>query len=387
MDRIPVNPLLIKWAIERSRKGEAFWMKHFPKLDQWIDGTLCPTLTQLEKFAHASHVPVGYLFLPAPPEEKLPIPDFRTLEGRAVRSLSPDLLEIIYMCQQRQEWYREYAVLHGLPSMDFVGSMRLGEDPVNAAETMRGIFKLSIAERQGLASWTEALSQLVLRTEQAGVLVMRSSVVGNNTSRHLDVGEFRGFALADKMAPLVFINTSDSKSAQMFTLAHEVAHLGLGESGVFDTEAGRLPNKNIETWCNAVAAEFLLPISMLREEVREPVLATEEMLQRLAKVFKVSTLVIVRRLFDAGMIDGEAFRGCYGRELGRIRLLEAKPKSRGGGGDFYRTFGTRVGRRFAVAVLSSTFEGQTLFQDAFRMLGTKKAATLHAAARELGVMP
>jgi Zn-dependent peptidase ImmA (M78 family) len=382
MNRVPVNPELITWARERAGLESSDLLKRFPRLTEWEDGTIQPTLRQIEDFARKVHVAVGLLFLPAPPEEPLPIPDFRTLGGQTVTRPSPNLLDVIYLCQQRQEWFRDYAHMHGLPAIGFVGSAGLRDGPEAVAEAMRQQLEISISEREQLGNWTEALRQLIAQAEETGVLVMASSIVGSNGHRKLDVEEFRGFALADDLAPLVFINGSDSKSAQMFTLAHELAHLWLGESGISDADTGRLPDQASERWCNEVAAEFLLPLVALRRE-HQPTNPLLDELQRLAKIFKVSTLVVLRRLYDAGFIDRETHWKTYREEVGRIRRLDSRGS---GGGDFYRTLGARTGKRFARAVLSSTLEGQTLFQDAFRMLGVRKSATFYEAARELGVM-
>lgn len=382
MNRVAVNPELITWARERAGREPLELTGRFPRLTEWESGEVQPTLRQLESFARAVHVPVGYLFLPAPPEEGLPIPDFRTPGDRDIARPSPNLLDTLYLCQQRQEWYRNYARVHGLEPLGFVGSAQAGDDVVAVAERLREVLGLSVAERQRLPSWTDALRQLVARAEEAGVLVMASSIVGSNSHRKLYVAEFRGFALVDNLAPLVFINAADSKAAQMFTLAHELAHLWLGESGISNVEAGRLPDQTVELWCNSVAAEVLMPLERLHE-AHEPGAAVPDEIQRLARRFKVSTLVALRRLFDGGLIDHETLWEYYRQELDRIRALD---RGGAGGGDFYRTMGARTGKRFARAVLSSTLEGQTLFQDAFRMLGVRKTSTFYEAAREMGVM-
>lgn len=381
MIRVPISPDLLRWALERAGVDAFALIGRFPKLIDWQEGRQQPTLRQLEDFAHAVHVPIGYLFLPAPPEETMPIPDFRTLAGRRITRPSPNLLDVLYLCQQRQDWYRDYSRMHGMTPLPFVGSAHIQNDPAHVAEAMRETLALSVVERQQLPTWTDALRQLVAKAEDAGVLVMASSIVGSNSHRKLEVEEFRGFALADDLSPLVFVNASDSKAAQMFTLAHELAHLWLGESGISDPEAGQVPQQGIERWCNAVAAELLVPYTELRREHRPDVPVLEE-IQRLARSFKVSTLVALRRLFDAGFIDQAALWQCYQEELARIRALD---RGGSGGGDFYRTLGARVGKRFARAVLSSTLEGQTLFQEAFRMLGVRKTSTFYEAARELGV--
>src|SRR5579871_5768303 len=107
--RADVKPDLLRWARERARIQPDRLARRFPKLSEWERGTAQPTLKQVEQFAKATHTPVGFLFLPQPPAEEMPLPDFRT--GRAARAgrASPDLLETIYICQQRQEWFRDYA--------------------------------------------------------------------------------------------------------------------------------------------------------------------------------------------------------------------------------------------------------------------------------------
>ncbi len=382
MNRIAVNRHLLTWARERSGVDAFDLAGRFPKLGEWEAGTALPTLRQLEEFARAAHVPIGYLFLPTPPQETLPIPDFRTLADRVVTRPSPNLLDTIYLCQQRQDWFRDYARVHSLATLAFVGSARTQNSPEQIAEAMRQTLALSVEDRQRLPTWTDALRQLIANAETAGVLVMASSILGSNSHRKLDIEEFRGFALADDLAPLIFINAADSKAAQMFTLTHELAHLWLGASGVSDPVAGQPSEQREERWCNAVAAEFLVPLAGLRQEHLTTVPIAEE-IQRLARIYKVSTLVTLRRLFDAGFIDQTRLWQVYREELSRIRALD---RGGAGGGDFYRTLGARTGKRFARAVLSSTLEGQTLFQDAFRMLGVRKTATFYEAARELGVM-
>lgn len=381
MNTVPASIPVLRWAADRACLSDAILEKHFRKWPLWLTGEAQPTLKQLENFARLTHTPIGYFFLPEPPELELPVPDFRTLRDEAMLEPSSALLDTLYLCQQRQEWFRDYARMHGLPRLTFVGSVTLADQAEDVAEAMRQSLSLSIAERKGLPTWMDALRQLIAKAEEAGVLVMASSIVGSNSHRKLNVDEFRGFALADDLAPLVFLNGADSKAAQMFTLAHELAHIWLDESGVSDPEAGNIPEQGIEKWCNQVAAELLMPLDELRQ-VYEPGSSVAAEIQRLARLFKVSTLVALRRLFDAGFIDQTTLWQCYRKEVERIRGLERSS----GGGDFYRTLGARTGKLFARAILSSTLEGQTLFQDAFRMLGVRKTSTFYEAARELGVM-
>lgn len=379
--RVTVKPELLNWARERAGLDAEQLLKRFPKFEAWEQGELEPTLKQLEAFAKAVHAPIGYLFLDAPPQELLPVPDFRTMAQAVQQHASPDLLDIIYLCQQRQEWYRDYARLHGERALSFVGKAGTGDNVERVAAEMRHALAFDLQERQDLPTWTEALRRFVEQVEGLGVLVMVSGVVGSNNKRKLDPEEFRGFTLVDELAPLIFINGADTKAAQMFTLVHELAHIWLGKSGVSDAQAVIIPDNRVEHWCNGVAAEVLVPLASVMQ-VYEAGAVLQSEIQRLARVFKVSTLVVLRRLFDAGTISQELLWTTYREELARLRSLQ---RGGSGGGDFYRTLGVRVSKRFARAVVGSTLEGQTLFRDAFRMLGIKKPATFYQAARELGV--
>ena len=382
MTTVAASIPVLRWAAQRARLHDEDLSARFRKWPLWVTGEAQPTLKQLEDFARLTHTAIGYFFLPEPPALALPVPDFRTLRDEELREPSSALLDTLYLCQQRQDWYRDYARVHGLPRLAFVGSAQVSEAPQAVAERIRTVLTLSTEERRQLPTWTDALRQLIAKAEEAGVMVMASGIVGSNSHRKLDVGEFRGFALADDLAPLVFLNGADSKAAQMFTLAHELAHLWLGATGVSDSEVGQVPEQGIERWCNQVAAELLMPLQAVRAAY-QPGTPVPDEIQRLAREFKVSTLVALRRLFDAGFLDQARLWQHYRDEHARLRALESRGT---GGGDFYRTLSARTSKRFARAIVTSTLEGQTLFQDAFRMLGVRKTATFYEAARELGVM-
>ncbi len=381
MTTIPASVPVLRWAAQRARLRDADLAARFPKWPLWLSGEARPTLKQLENFARLSHTAFGYFFLPSPPTLALPVPDFRTLRDETLAEPSSDLLDTLYLCQQRKDWYRDHARMQGMPPLPFVGSASVQESPEAVAQRLRETLGLSIEVRRQLPTWTDALRQLIANAEDAGVMVMVSSVVGSNSHRKLDVGEFRGFALTDDVAPLVFLNGADSKAAQMFTLAHELTHVWLGATGVSDTQAGEVPEQQIERWCNQVAAELLMPLEALRATHQRNAPIPEE-IQRLAREFKVSTLVALRRLFDAGYINQTALWQYYREEQEGLRTLKEHSNP---GGNFYRSLGARTSKRFARAIVSSTLEGQTSFPDAFRMLGMRKTATFYEAARELGV--
>ena len=380
MTRVEVQPEMLRWACERAGFDIGALTHRIPQLPAWERGEKQPTLKQIEGFAKATHTPIGYLFLPEPPVERVPIPDFRTVAHARIDHPSPDLLDTLYLCQQRQEWYRDFARAMGDAPLSFAGSVRVAADVVRTAALIRHALAFDIDERRQMPTWTDALRRFIEQADALGVLVMVSGVVGSNNRRKLDPQEFRGFALADDLAPLVFINGADSKSAQMFTLAHELVHLWLGQSALSDAQAASLPDQAVERWCNQVAAELLVPLEEFRAEYdRRAELRSE--LDRLAKRFKVSTLVILRRIHDAGGLRGDAYWRAYEDELARLRAL---PK--GSGGDFYLTLGARAGKRFARAVVASALEGRSSFTESFRLLGFKKMSTFDDLGRSLGIL-
>ena len=377
--RVEVNPAMLRWARERSGIDEEHLAHRFPKLGAWENRDALPTLNQLEQFAKATHAPIGYLFLDKPPVERVPIPDFRTVENKRIERPSPDLLETIYLCQQRQEWYRDYSRAARDQPLPFIGSATTQSDVIATAAAMRHALSFDLNERQQCPTWTDALRRFIEQVDKLGALVMVNGVVGSNNYRKLDPEEFRGFALADELAPLIFINGSDTKSGQMFTLAHELAHLWLGQSALSDVGPVSAPQNNVEDWCNRVAAELLVPLDAFRQTYRVGE-ELQDALSRLARQFKVSTLVILRRIHDAGGLTRDQMWRAYEQELARLREFQSKSS----GGDFYLTLGARVGKRFARALVGSTLEGQTLYHDAFRLLGFSKQSTFRELASTLG---
>lgn len=378
MPRVDVKPELLRWARERARLDAAALVRRFPKYLDWEGGRARPTLKQLEAFAKISRAPVGYFFLPEAPIEEVPIPDFRTVGDSAIGRPSPEMLDTVYLCQQRQDWYRDFARVEGEGPRPFVGSASVASDIETTAAHMRHALGFDLDERRTLPTWSAALQRFGEQAEALGVLVMISGIVGNSTRRRLDPEEFRGFALADSLAPVVFVNGADTKAAQMFTLAHELAHLWLGESALSDVAVRPTPGHRVEAWCNRVAAEVLVPGQAIRaaHDASADLLAET---QRLARRFKVSTLVVLRRLKDTGRLAEGEFRVAYGDETGR---LNARPAARGG--SFHPTLRVRVGRRFGHALVTSTLEGRTSFSESLRLLGIRRMSTFRQFAETLG---
>lgn len=381
-NRVTVAPELLRWARQRSGRNLEDFANRFPRLAAWESGQALPTMRQLEDYAAATYTPVGFLFLPEPPQEVLPIKDFRTFRDRNIRTPTPNLLDTIYACEQRQDWYRDFAEANASDPVALVGSLSLATPIVDAANQLRDSLGFGLDRRGEFSSWAQALTGLTEHAEDAGVLVMKSGIVGSNTHRPLDPDEFRGFALADDLAPVVFINGADTQAAQIFTLAHELAHLSLGESAVSRPDLSQLDETDrTERWCNQVAAELLVPLASLQDIYRPGADLTAD-LDRLARFYRVSTLVVLRRIFDAQLMSADNYRSAYSTELARVIELAS---GRTPGGSFYNTTPVRVSKRFARALISDTLEGRTSHRDAFRLLGSKKFSAFEELGHRLGV--
>ena len=377
--RIATNVQILEWAIRRSGRKATLEQK-FPKLPEWLNGTLDPTIRQLEAFAKAATVPFGYLLLAEPPEEELPIPHFRTLETEPMPHASPDLLETVYTMEQRQAWMREFLIEQGHEALSYVGSVTLKEDPLTIAQHIRETLDLEVTWAAKQSTWTDALRALRIKMEKAGILVVVNGVVGNNTHRKLDPLEFRGFVLVDEHAPLVFVNGADGKAAQMFTLAHELAHVWFGSSAAFDLRALQPATNQTEQRCNLVAAEFLIPENLLRD-LWPSIRRENDPIQTIARRYKVSKIVAARRLLDLKFMTFDEFLGFYhaweGREYSKIQVS--------GRGDFYANQNLRVGQRFGETVVRAAKEGRLLYSEAYHLTGLYGVTFQRYAERAFGV--
>lgn len=381
MTSVAVKPELIRWAIDRSGLPKADLLAKFPKLDDWSSGSRQPTLHQLEKFARTTMTPLGAMFLDTPPIEELPVPDFRTRDDAPLKRYSPNLLDTIHAMQQRQAWMREWLIDEGTERLDFVGSASATTNFKSLAQAIRQRLDLDAGWAEQLGTWEEALQKLRCKAERIGILIFSSSVVGLNSHRPLDPEEFRGFVLCDPIAPVVFLNDADTKSARIFTLAHELVHVWLGSDGVFNLDKF-LPAKNkTERFCNRVAAEFLIPEDKLMarwDEAR----VTDRPFHSIAGWFKVSPVVAARRALDLGLITTAEFFRFYEQDRAAWQELKENERKKRPGGNFYATQRMRLGGPFSAAVVRAALEGRILYNEAFRLTGMQ-GATFHQYAQRI----
>jgi Zn-dependent peptidase ImmA (M78 family) len=383
MKPVKLVPKVLQWVRERAGLGISILaqrMKVTAKQVQEWEQTGELSISKAKKLASVARTPFGYLFLAEPLSDALPIPDFRTLTDDSALRPSPDLLETIHIMQQRQAWMREYLAEIGTLKNSFIASAHSQDDPVVVAKAMRNILGITSDWANAQSTWEDALRHLREKIEQAGILIFINGVVGNNTHRKLDTNEFRGFSLSDPFAPLIFINGADAKSAQMFTIAHELAHLWFGQNGVSNTNAKEFPERPEERQCNAVAAEFLIPADALRVTWQDLKLSAEPF-QIVARRFKVSPIVAARRCLDLNLIDKAAFFDFYNAYSAQ-EYSRKKPKKPGG--DFWKTQNVRIGVKFGTAVVIAAMEGRLLYRDAYRLTGLN-GATFEKYSKSIGL--
>lgn len=364
--RIEIQPELLRWAVERS--GLSYDDFKEPVQD-WIRGDSLPTVRKLEGFARKAMVPFGYLFLQTPPRESIGVPDFRTFGDEQRRTFSPNLRDSITDIQRRQAWMREYLVEAGSDPIELVGTLKLSDSFDHAAWMIRQHLLLADDWQLQHRSWESALTALRRAIENAGVFVCMTNQVGLNTRRSLNQEEFRGFVLIDEFAPWIFVNTNDTKSAQMFTLAHEMVHVCVGTPGLFNLEKLESSDDRVEQFCNRVAAEFLLP----KQRFLQSWTSTGDLQDRcsaLAREFRVSPLVVGRRAFELELISRQAFFRFYHEAMEQWRdLKEFKKKEKKPAPVFWQQQQMRLGDRFGYAVAQAYAERKLLPTDAQDLTG------------------
>jgi Zn-dependent peptidase ImmA (M78 family) len=276
---------------------------------------------------------------------------------------TPNLIETIKTMEKRQSWMKDYLIEKGQEPLSFVNSVSNKENPVEVARKIKMKLGIKDSWASECKTWEEALKFLFKKVEEAGILVMISGIVGGNTKRKLDVNEFRGFVLIDDYAPLIFINGSDSKAAQMFTFAHELAHVWYGKGGIFDLANLQPADDQTELACDRTAAEFLVPLELFLKQW-EFNNESENRFNNLAKFFKVSEIVIARRALDLSLIPKEVFFDFYQEYQERLEEMKA---NKGSGGDYYNTQRYNTSDNFAKAVVSSANSGAILYNEAYRL--------------------
>lgn len=379
MAKAQINSQMLSWASERAGIGAQAIAERLKvdaeQVESWLGGAERPTFRQAQQAANVLHVPFGFLFLQRPPADELPLPDLRTVGGDPARGLDLNFRDLLKDVLFKRDWYRDYIADINGRDLPFVGSFDIATAPAVVAENMREVLFGPNKEPSPATTWEAHLVNLMKAAETAGIWVMRNGIVGSNTHRPLSVEQFRGFAVSDPLVPMIFINGRDAKAAQIFTLAHELAHIWLGESGISNVEIGQFDygtHRRLEQKCNAIAAEFLVPEDQLLRAWRDdrPFLTNIDLL---ARFFKVSRVVLARRAVDLGLADRDLYGAFFAAEAAR---WQRDDDDNSGGGDFYRVLPIRNGSRFTNSVVGEAVSGRLLIRHAAALLNTQPASVM-----------
>ena len=375
---------ILKWAIERAQINvdglSAKLSVKREKIEKWMSGEAKPTFKQAQNLAKKLHIPFGYLFLSEPPVEKIPFPDFRTIKNQPTYHQSAYLMELLYDLERKQNWYREYLIENGYDKLPFVGSVSIQIPAETVAKKIDNLLQLDKIRKQATGRET-FIYELTRKVEEIGIIVLRSSYAGKGTQNSIRVEELRGLAIADDYAPLIFINSADANSAQVFTMAHELAHIWIGESGISDIDLNADEEK-VEKYCNNVAAELILPKQQFialwstEQEIREN-------LQKISNSYYVSEFVVLKRAYDMRYVSYDTYRQMYETLIKEWEEIKNQKSERSG--NYYNSKSAKESRRLSLAVIESTLEGKMLYRDALDLLNIKSMKTFNEYIEKLGV--
>jgi Zn-dependent peptidase ImmA (M78 family) len=325
----------------------------------------------LLKMSQQYRRPLLAFYMSSPPRDSDRLEDFRNVPDRDPTS---DALigAIVRDVRARQTMIRELLIEDevGEP-LPFVSSMKIGDGVDAVVSSISEVLSIKVADFRAQPSPEQAFAYLRAKAEEAGLFVL---LIGNLGSHHtaIDTDAFRGFALADKVAPFIVINDQDARTAWSFSLMHELAHVWLGASGV----SGKLSDQKIEKFCNDVASAFLLP----QHELASVQLGSSDMndlvraVGGFAKQRHLSGSMVAYSLLRAGLIDEKVWRSLSSIFLALWRKnRDAKKASKGDttGPDYYVVRRHRLGHALLNIVARSIDEGSLTPTRAGQVLGVK----------------
>ena len=385
MTRARVKPDLIRWVRKDAGLSVADAAKKAGTSEaivrQWEEGTLQPTIRQLRLLANAAKRPIAIFYLAEPPWKFTALRDFRRLPGAPLADQSSALrLAVRLACERRQVALGLAADLDDMPP-PLPMRASLGEPIGEVARRIRDLLGVSIEDQRKWSGEYDALNNWRRAIQDLGILVFQA--------RGVEVDEMRGFSVAEEPMPVIVLNTKDAPNGRVFTLFHEFCHLLLRKGGICDLRdrrSHRPEDSTIEVFCNAVAAETLIP---RRELIRSPLVRDhprgvdwqESELRTLAGAFSVSWEVVLRRLLDTGQISPNAYRDCREAMLAGYRATRSAPTG------FVTpdvAAVTSLGQEFVKLVLVSYYQDRITSRDVSEYLGVRLKHMTRIEERVMG---
>ncbi|MGB3985197.1 MAG: ImmA/IrrE family metallo-endopeptidase [Limnochordia bacterium] len=369
MSRVPIRKEILLWAIRESGKPEEEISAKYPKIERWINGDEHPTFKQAEEIAAFLQIPFGFLFLDNPPQDPAAA-EFRALPGE-LPAMSKNLKDTILEMAMRRNWMSRYRRKLGWDQLEIAARFREQASGEAAADAslVRKLLELKDKWHEESRDLDAVYNLLKKKLESAGILVMQSGIVGTSTRRRLDADEFRAFTLSDPVAPLIFINRSDTKTGRVFSLVYQFAHVLFEQDYLFAAQDADVVNEEGEI--SALAVEFIMPEAEIRE-LWDDAEEVPKQIGRLSRLFKVSKQALAARLERLGLISGETAALVIGEDS------KAPAELDGQGGEssvkpptpnYYRTYSSRISPAFKEAVIKNAEAGAIEYTYAFKLLG------------------
>lgn len=376
-----VNPAILSWA--RNSAGlsveeavvklplkAAYGKTAVERLNELESGVRPPSRPTLVRMAKQYRRPLVTFYLSKPPPRGDRGTDFRSLSGGQSPDADARVQALVRQIQARQSVLRDILAEDEADELPFVGCLTLDDGRQAALDLAQQLLGSSHPSRaQGS---DQAFDELREAAHKAGVFVLLKGDLGNYRTA-IDTDTFRGFALADRLAPFIVINDNDARAAWSFTLMHELVHLFLGYTGISGIRAGN----RVEQFCNDVASAFLLPEKALAT-LELSRLEHEELASAVGKVARdhnVSRALVAYRLFRSNQIERpdysrlvSAFRTQW---LNRREERREAARATDGGPSFYTVRRHRAGSALLDAVRGAHLAGDLPTTRAALVLGVK----------------
>lgn len=301
---MPITPSIVTWA--RSRAGFSIGEaeKVFRKISQWESGETLPTYPQLEQLSEKFKVPVAVFFFPEAPDVPAIDETFRTLSQDDLNNIPAKIRLLLRKASAMQinlaELNDGINPAKNLVTRDFTFST--DQELSVLADELRDYLGVPLEEQFSWGSTEDALENWRQILTEHGIYVFKDAFREEG---------FYGFCLYDESFPIIYVNNSCTKTRQIFTIFHELAHLLFHTSGIDvidDNYINTLPenSRKIEIACNRFAAQFLVPESSFNQELGK-LPPNRDTAALLAGKYKVSREVIYRKLMDRGLINNREY--------------------------------------------------------------------------------
>ena len=380
---VKISPEIITWALSQTSK-EKLGEKLMNNITKWLNGTKTPTFNQIEDFSRKANIPLGYFFLQTPPVEKLDLLEYRTIDSIQLANPSRNLIDTVHEMENIQDWMKAYRQDLGFDRLSVVGCMSGVKDVNRIVDRIRHDLDISKTWFETTKDSRDAFGYIRKQLEECGVVVMMSGIAGKNTHRALDINEFRAFTMVDDWAPLIFINAADSNGAKLFSLLHELTHIWLGKSDLFNDRQGRSKDvSDIEIICNAVAGELLVPKDVFLENWNERKTDIYIRIAELARTFRCGEIVIARKAMDCKKIDRKIYDQVVQTAIENYN--QVKKNKDASGGNYYNTIGSRLDGCFVRALCESINMGRTTYTEAYHLTNTNRKTFFRVVQRLGGV--